>query len=276
MITKKENIQIISSEPDGFREYFQKIFRNRFLIQTLAKRDLKIKYAQMWLGLGWTIGSPLISVAIYTLFFGYFLHLNTFKYPYLLYVISGLIAWNIFSQLYTNISSSLLSNRDIITKMSFPKIIIPLSKVINVLIENMFLFVFFIIAFALFYVPLNWKIIVFPFALFGLILTGFSIGLLLAALSIKKRDVSLAAPNLINMSVWVTPVFYPVSIIPQAFQNYIYINPVAAYLDIFRWSFGLIDDINHFSAIGILLSCVIFLTSFILFKKSEDFIVEYI
>jgi lipopolysaccharide transport system permease protein len=273
---EKQHIQIISAKSDCLKEYVLKIFRNRFLIQTLAKRDLKIKYAQMWLGLGWTIGSPLISVAIYTLFFGYFLHLNTFKYPYLLYILSGLIAWNIFSQLYTNISSSLLSNRDIITKMAFPKIIIPLSKVINVLFENVFLFLFFIVAFALFYVPLDWKIIIFPFALLGLILTGFSIGLLLAALSIKKRDVSLAAPNLINMSVWVTPVFYPVSIIPEAFQNYIYINPVAAYLDIFRWSFGLIDDINHFSAIGILLSCVLFLTSFLLFKKSEDFIVEYI
>jgi lipopolysaccharide transport system permease protein len=273
---EKQHIQIISAKSDSLKEYVLKIFRNRFLIQTLAKRDLKIKYAQMWLGLGWTVGSPLISVAIYTLFFGYFLHLNNFKYPYLLYILSGLIAWNIFSQLYTNISSSLLSNRDIITKMAFPKIIIPLSKVINVLFENVFLFLFFIVAFALFYVPLDWKIIIFPFALLGLILTGFSIGLLLAALSIKKRDVSLAAPNLINMSVWVTPVFYPVSIIPEAFQNYIYINPVAAYLDIFRWSFGLIDDINHFSAIGILLSCVLFLTSFLLFKKSEDFIVEYI
>lgn len=273
---ENQHIQIISAKSDSLKEYLLKIFRNRFLIQTLAKRDLKIKYAQMWLGLGWTIGSPLISVVIYTLFFGYFLHLNTFKYPYLLYVLSGLIVWNIFSQLYTNISSSLLSNRDIITKMAFPKIIIPLSRVINVLIENVILFVFFIIAFALFYVPLNWKIVVFPFALFGLVLTGFSIGLLLAALSIKKRDVSLAVPNLINMSVWVTPVFFPVSIIPQAFQNYIYINPVAAYLDIFRWSFGLIDDINHFSAIGIILSCMIFLTSFFLFKKSEDFIVEYI
>lgn len=273
---ENKHIQIISSEPDNLKEYFSKIFQNRVLIQTLARRDLKIKYAQMWLGLGWTVGSPLISVAIYTLFFGYFLHLNTFKYPYLLYVLSGLIAWNIFSQLYTNISSSLLSNRDIITKMSFPKIIIPLSKVVNVLIENVFIFVFFIVVNLIFFIPISWHILIFPFALLGIILTGFSIGLLLAGLSIKKRDVSLAAPNLINMSVWVTPVFYPVSIIPSAFQDYIYINPIAAYLDIFRWSFGLIDDINHFSAIGILLSCVIFLSSFFLFKKSEDFIVEYI
>lgn len=271
-----EEITIITAEPDTLKQYFQKIWQYRGLIWVFAKRDLKVKYAQMFLGLGWTIGSPLMSVAIYTLFFGYLLDLNTFNYPYILFVLSGLFAWNIFSQLYTNISNSLLSNRDVITKMAFPKIIIPISKVINVLIENLFLFVVFVVACIVTQIQIDWKIILFPLALVGLILSGFSIGILLAALSIKKRDVSLAAPNLINMSVWLTPVFFPVSIIPQEFQNYIYINPIAAYLDIFRWSFGLNDDINHFSGFGIVLSFLTFLISFLLFKKAEDFVVEYI
>jgi lipopolysaccharide transport system permease protein len=275
MSLNKERFTIISAEPDSLKVYVKKIWQHRALIWVFAKRDLKVKYAQMWLGLGWTIGTPLISVVIYTLFFGVFLNLNTFEFPYVIYVLSGLFIWNVFSQLFTNISSSLIHNRDIITKMTFPKIIIPLSKISNVLLENGILFVVFCCLTLFSNVKFGWSLFLFPLAIVGIIFSGFSVGLLLAALSVKKRDVAMAAPTLIVMSIWLTPVFYPVSIIPIAYQKYIYLNPVAAFIDLLRWSFGL-HDFNHFSFIGILVSLAMFCLAFFLFKRAEDFIVEYI
>lgn len=121
---------VITSQPDSIIGYIQKIWRYRVLIYVFAKRDLKVKYAQTFLGLGWTILQPLTALLIFTFFFGYVLNWKSENLPYPLYVLTGLLGWNFFSYIVYQGSSSIQDSGNIIKKIYFPKIILPYLKFI--------------------------------------------------------------------------------------------------------------------------------------------------
>ena len=125
---------VYSSKPDSIIEYVKKIYQNRSLIYTFAKRDLKIKFAQTYLGLAWAIIQPLTAVIIFTVFFSFIMNFKI-EYPYVLFVLSGVLVWGIFNYIFSQSSTSLFQSQDLIKKMSFPKIILPISKVILALVE---------------------------------------------------------------------------------------------------------------------------------------------
>ena len=125
---------LISAEPDTLDVYLKKVWQHRALILTLAKRDLKVKYAQTVLGLAWTFIQPLVAVITYTLFFAYIMNFET-EYPYILFVLSGILLWGLFNYIFAQGSTSVLSNQDLIQKLYFPKLILPLSKILVGLTE---------------------------------------------------------------------------------------------------------------------------------------------
>jgi len=276
MSEEQEKITILSAEPDSLKLYLSKIWRNRHLIVVFAQRDLKLKYAQTFLGLGWLIGQPILSLIIYTFFFGYVLKISTFEYPYYLFVFSGLITWNLFSQIMNQVSLSMLSNKELITKVSFPKIIIAFSKVLAVLIENSFLLFALLITLVLVHPPTLTGVFFAILILIMVTVLSFSLGLLIASFSIRKRDLAFVTPSVLPFLIWLTPVFYPVTILPANFQDLIYLNPIAALLDFFRWTLGLIPDINHFSFVSLIVTFVLFILAILVFKKTEYDIVEKI
>ena len=111
--------RIISSEQDSLADYFKKVVQHRALILTLAKRDLKVKYAQTYLGLAWTIVQPLTAVVVFSLFFSVLLEVKN-DYPYVLFVLSGVLIWNLFNYIFSQGSTSLSNNQDLIRKLYFP------------------------------------------------------------------------------------------------------------------------------------------------------------
>ncbi|MCB0510838.1 MAG: ABC transporter permease [Bacteroidetes bacterium] len=267
-------IQRISSTPDSLKDYIKKIWLNRSLIFILAKRDLKIKYAQTVLGLTWTLVQPLIALAIYTLFFSGLMNFNT-AYPYILFVLSGILFWNLFSYILSQASSSLSQNQELIKKLAFPKIILPFSKVLLALVE--FSITLLVLLLLIFYFPIEWRLsmLLAPLCLIPLILFALGMALFLSALTIKKRDLFHLVPFLVNFGIWLTPVFYPVSIVPEKYLNLIYINPIASVIQLFRWSmFG--EALNPYILIGLLLSFLTFIVGFSFFKKNEDKIIDVI
>ncbi len=276
MSEEQEKITILSAEPDTLKLYLAKIWKHRHLIGVFAQRDLKLKYAQTFLGLGWLIGQPVLSLIIYSVFFGYLLKIDTFEYPYYLYVFSGLISWNLFSQIISQVSLSMYANKELITKVSFPKILFAFSKVVVVLIENSLLLLSFLITLILAHPPTLLGIIFALFILLIVVILSLSIGLLIAALSIQKRDLAFVTPHLMPFLIWFTPVFYPTTILPVNFQSFIFLNPIAALLDFFRWTLGLIPDINHFSFYSLIVTFVLFILAIVVFKKTEFDIVEKI
>jgi len=265
---------IINSEPDSCVEYLKKIWLHKSLIVTLAKRDLKAKYAQTVLGLAWTIIQPLTAVLIYTVFFSGLLNFQT-EYSYVLFVLSGMLLWNLFNYIFSQGGLSLMQNQDIIKKMAFPKIIIPISKILLALVEFGVTFFLLIILMIIFKVPFKLSFLLFPIIITPLIMCSLGVALILSATALKKRDIFHIAPFLINFGIWLTPVFYPVTIIPEKFANLIYINPIAASIQLFRWSlFG--DPLNSYIIIGLSLSFLIFIIGFFVFKKIDDKIIDVI
>lgn len=265
---------VISAEPDDLKTYVKKIWDHKSLIVTLAKRDLKVKYAQTVLGLAWTVVQPLTSVVVYTLFFSVLLNFQT-EYPYVLFVLSGVLLWGLFNYIFSQGSTSLTQNQDLIRKMYFPKMILPFSKVVVAFVEFGVILVLFFLMLLVFRVPITWKILLTPIPIF--ILTLFSIGtaLLLSAATIKNRDLNHIIPFLIYFGIWLTPVFYPVTVIPPRYADWLYINPMAACIQLFRWC--VFDEpINKYIFLGIAVSFIIFILGFFYFKKVEDKMIDLI
>jgi lipopolysaccharide transport system permease protein len=266
------NIQRISSEPDSLKDYLRKIWQSKSLVLILAKRDLKIKYAQSTLGIAWTLLQPLIAVVIYTLFFSGLMNFKTSS-PYILFVLSGILFWNFFNYIFSQGSSSLTQNQELIKKLAFPKILLPFTKVVLGLVEFAITLVIFILLTFYFKVEPRITMLLAPLALIPIILFALGLALILSAVTIKKRDLFHLVPFLVNFGIWLTPVFYPISMIPEKYVNLIYINPAASVIQFFRWCiFG--DSLNPYILIGLLLSFLTFIVGFIFFKKNEDKIID--
>lgn len=268
---------IITSEPDTLKQYLTKIWQHRSLILTLAKRDLKIKYAQTALGLSWTVLQPLTAVVVFTLFFSVLLNFEA-PYPYVLFVLSGILIWGLFNYIFSQGSSSLTSNQDLIRKMNFPKIVLPLSKVLLALVEFGVTLVL-LVAVMLYFSPgFRFTMLLLPMVILPVLLFSLGLALILSSLTIKNRDLFHIIPFLVNFGIWFTPVFYPVSIIPEQYvqyKNIIFINPMAAGIQLFRWSFfG--ESLNIYVGLGLLISFAIFIIGFFIFKKAEDKIIDLI
>lgn len=263
---------IYSSKPDSIIDYLSKIYQNRLLIFIFAKRDLKIKFAQTALGLAWTIIQPLTAVLVFTVFFSYLINFKT-EYPYILFVLSGVVIWGVFNYVFSQSSTSLTQNQDLIKKMNFPKIILPLSKIVLALVEFSITFFFLLILLFVFQIEWRWTMLLVPIILLPVLLFSLGLALFLCAVSLKNRDLFHVVPFLVNFGIWFTPVFYPVSIIPAEFKNLIYINPVATSIQLFRWSFfG--ENFNMYCFIGAAVSGFVFVIGFLFFKKSEDKIID--
>lgn len=265
---------IINADPDSLDLYLKKIWWHKSLIVTLAKRDLKIKYAQTALGLAWTVLQPLVAVTIYTIFFSGLMNFQTSE-PYILFVLSGILLWNLFNYIFAHGSASLTQNQDLIKKLAFPKIILPLSKLILSLVEFSITLILLIALMIYFQVPLRWTMLWAPIILLPLILMSFGLAISLSAATIQKRDLFHIVPFLINFGIWLTPVFYPVSLIPAKYSSLLYLNPIACILQLFRWSlFG--EALNPLVLIGLSLSFIIFIVGFFHFKSKEDKIIDVI
>lgn len=263
---------IISSEKDSLKVYLQKIWLHKSLILTLAKRDLKVKYAQTSLGLAWTVVQPLTAVFIYTLFFSVLLDFET-AYPYVLFVLSGILLWGLFNYIFSQGSNSLIPNQDLIKKLYFPKIILPLSKVLVGLVEFFVIFILFLILLIVFNINLTWKIILIPFPIFVLVLFSTGTALLLSAATVKNRDLNHIVPFLINFGIWLTPVFYPVTVIPERYGGLLYLNPMSSIIQFFRWC--VFDEpINKFITLGFGVGFLTFILGFFYFKSIEDEMVD--
>ncbi|MFH1319476.1 MAG: ABC transporter permease [Bacteroidota bacterium] len=227
--------KISASDKQGIIASLVKTFKYRFLVYTFAARDLKAQYAQTVLGIMWSIIRPLTGLLIYTVFFRYLLNVDTGSVPYPLFAFSGMICWYYFSYLISSAGTSLLEAQDIIKKIYFPKLILPVSKVLVGLVEfGISLILLFVMLIIWGFTP-DLKILLFPFLIALNIITAFSIGIWLSALTVRFRDFHHIIPYLVNFGIFLTPVFYPATLIPSKYYFFIYLNPMAGVIEGFRW-----------------------------------------
>jgi lipopolysaccharide transport system permease protein len=202
---------------------------------SFAKRDLKARFVQTKLGVFWMIIQPLIALAIFTIFFDQLIQLETGNVPYVAFAFSGMTIWYFFTNMVNSAGTALISSQELIRKVYFPKILLPISKVIVATIEFFVAFSLLIIIMLILGLNFSPNIIFLPVAILMTILVGSCVAIWLNILTIKKRDLQHLIPYLTNFGIWVTPVFYPTTLIPETLRDYIYyINPIATTIDFLR------------------------------------------
>jgi len=265
---------IISSEPDTVRTYLHKIIRYRYIISPLIKKEFKLKFSQTWLGIGWTLITPVVTVTLYSFFFGYIFNMPWEESPYILYVLSGFFCWNLFNQIAVQSGITLVNNHEIIRKIACPKILLHIAKTTGVSLELLPLWVL-VLAGTFLFQGITLKILMMPLIIAGLIIFSFSVSLLLSALTIIRRDLHHSFPLVMQLGIWFTPVFYPINIIPDRYKFLLYLNPVSSFIDLFRWSVNIQTQLSPYIYIGLVITFVTFFVSLYIFKQKEDHIIDY-
>ncbi len=262
--------RIITSEPDSLIQYLKKIWEYRSLVMVFARRDLKVKYAQTLLGLGWTIIQPLTGLFIFTFFFGYILNLNAQSLPFPLYVLSGLLGWNYFSYIVFQGIGGVQESGHFIRKVYFPKSLLPLSKVLVGLVELSVSFLLLIPLLMWYGEGLSWRIIFIPVLLLFNTLIALFVVFLVTSFSYRLRDLYHLVPFVMYFGIWITPVFFTIDVLPEQLHFLWFLNPMASVVEGWRWC--LFSDWAFNIRFLPALLCIIpaFLFSVVLYSKAES------
>jgi lipopolysaccharide transport system permease protein len=257
---------------------FKELWDYRELFIIFAWRDLKVRYKQTVLGITWVLFQPLVSMVVFTVFFGNFVKIPSGNLPYPLFVLCGLVFWTFFSNTLSFASSSLVSNENIIKKVYFPKVILPLSTVITGSVDLFISFVLlFIVGFYFKFTPSILTLIVIPLGYLISFLTASGLGLFFSALNVKYRDVRYIIPFFIQLLIFLTPVIYPTSIVSSSSKFLFVLNPMSAVIESTRGVIAGSSNID-FLALGTatLISLVIFFFGLAFFNATEKFFADII
>ena len=268
---------VYSAERESIGTYFKKIWTYRLFIIVLAKRDLKIKYAQTSLGLVWTIIQPITGLAIFYLFFHLLVALpNVPDTGYAVFAFSGMTAWYFFSYIVYQASTSLINTQDLAQRIYFPKIILPLSKVLVGLVDlGISLVILFVLMLIKGITP-GWQTLLLPVFVVMNIIVGLSVAIWLSALTVRYRDLQHIVPYIVNFGIWLTPVFFPATLIPDKFSWFLYLNPMAGIVEGYRWCIWQYDGFSFMYFTGLALATVVLLFGVYFFKQTEDEMVDVI
>jgi lipopolysaccharide transport system permease protein len=215
---------------------FAALWQYRELFYFLMWRDVKVRYKQTMFGVLWAILQPLVTMLIFTYFFGKLARVPADGIPYPLFFYAGLVLWTFFSNAVSNAANSLLGNTNLITKVYFPRIIIPGATVGAGLLDFAIAAALLVVLLFAYRFPLTvGDLLLLPLVLLVTLL-AFAVGVLLAALNVRYRDVRYALPFLINIWMFVSPIIYPSSLVPEEWRWVLALNPVTGIVEAFRAS----------------------------------------
>ena len=272
------NTKVITAEPDSLAEYLRKVYEHRNMILTIARRDLKVKYAQTALGVFWAVLQPITGMVIFSLFFTNIFNLEDFGIyvPYYLFAFAGLSAWLYFTYIVQGAGTSLLSEENLVKKVYFPRIVLPLAKTLVGFVD-FGITILLLIAMAAVtgnLYPAN--LIALPLVILVVTFIGFSLAIWLSALTIRYRDFHHLIPYIVNFGIWLTPVFYPATIIPQKIYYLIYLNPMAGAVDFFRWSVMGTPLPSAYFLVSFAVVFLLLVSGLIYFRRVEDLIADHL
>ena len=196
-------------------------------------RDIKVRYKQTVLGVAWAVIQPITMMLIFTFIFGRLAKIPSDGIPYPVFVFSGLLAWNFFSSAVSSGGVSMISAAGMISKVYFPRMIVPLASIGVSLIDFLVSFVLLIILMVIYSVETSWQVLYFPLFMLGLMLTALGVSCWLSAITVSYRDFRFVIPFMVQIWMYVTPVIYPLSFIPEQWRWLAFLNPV------FGWVAGI-------------------------------------
>ena len=216
----------------GLRE----LWEHRELVYFFVWRDLKVRYKQTLMGAAWALLQPLATMLIFSLFFGRLAKVPSDGIPYPLFVYAALVPWMFFANGLTQAANSLVHNANLLTKVYFPRLVIPLSAVIAGVVDFMLAFVVLLAMIGYFGIMPSADVILLPLFLLLALITCLGVSLWMAALNVQYRDIRYTVPFLTQLWMFATPVAYPSSMLPEPWRIVYGINPMVGVIEGFRWA----------------------------------------
>lgn len=245
------------------------LWHYRDLLYILMLRDIKVRYKQTALGATWAIIQPLFTMLIFSLFFGRLAGMPSDGIPYPLFAYAGLLPWTFFSNAITNSGNSLVGSSNLITKVYFPRMIIPMASVGSGLLDFAIAFGLFIALMFYYGVSLSINILMLPVLIVLTSLLAIGVGMWMSALNVKYRDIRYALPFLVQLGLFATPIIYPASLVPEKYRWLLWLNPVAGQIEAYRSAFfGKPFDWFALGISAVLTLVILFYAAF-MFKRME-------
>ncbi len=214
----------------------EEIWEYRELLYFFGWRDIKVRYKQTVIGGLWAVIQPLFTMIVFTIFFGNLAKIPSEGVPYPIFSFAALVPWTYFANSVTQVTQSIVVNRNIITKVYFPRSIIPLATVVSGLLDLAIAFSVLVAMMAFYHVAPTINILLVPFLILLTMATALGVGLWLAALNVLYHDVAFVVPFLVQFWLFATPIAYPTTLIPEAWRPVYGINPMAGVVEGFRWA----------------------------------------
>ncbi|GMU43169.1 MAG: ABC transporter permease [Xanthomonadales bacterium] len=226
----------INASGHSFAAEMREVWAYRDLLLLLIQRDISIRYKQSAVGIGWAVLQPLLTTVIFTVVFGNFARLPSEGYPYALYTMCAMVPWTFFTRALGGASTSIVSSSGMITKVYFPRLVLPISKTVSGLVDFAVAFGMLILLLLAYRVTPSLGLLLLPLFVLLALATAFGIGLWLTALNVKYRDIGLLVPFLTQIWMYASPIAYSSEIVPARWLWVYSLNPIFGVVEGFRWA----------------------------------------
>jgi len=254
----------------------RELWNYRELLYSFTWRDVKIRYKQTALGFLWAIIQPLFMMLIFTVFFGRLAKIPSDGIPYPLFVLAALLPWTLFAEGITRSTNSMISNANIMTKVYFPRLIMPFSGVLSPLVDFIFAFSILIVMMAWYGFLPTLNIIFLPLFILLALATSLGIGLWLSALNVKYRDFQYTIPFMIQLGLFASPVVYPASLVPESVRFLYGLNPMAGVIEGFRWALLGTEMPGAMILVSVGVVVVLLVSGAFYFRKMEQYYADVV
>ncbi|EMR03690.1 ABC transporter permease [Cesiribacter andamanensis] len=251
----------------------RELLHYRDLFWVLAYRDLRVRYAQTFLGLFWAFIQPAATLLIFTVVFGMAVQVDTGGIPYPVFAIAGMSAWAYFAFVLNQSGNSIIGAQEMVKKIYFPRLVIPLSKAVVGFVDFVVALLFMAVLMLIYGVTPSVNIVYLPFFILLTIISALAVGIWLSALTIRYRDFQHVVPFLVQFGLYATPIAYPaktiIASLPEWAVVLYYLNPMAGVVEGFRWSVLGVDALSVYSYISFGLIALLFVSALFYFRKVE-------
>ena len=267
-VTPEKNVLVIQNGVSA-KDYWSDIWHHRELLLFLAWRDILVRYKQTVIGVSWVVIRPLITMVILSVVFGRLANLPSGDAPYTILVFTGLLPWFFFSNALSDCSNSLITNSALLSKVYFPRLIVPTSTVMVSSVDFFISTGVLVILMFIYDITPTWKLAMLPFLGLWVGMLALGLGLWFAALNVRYRDFRHIVPFLLQMGIYVSPVAYSTSIIPEKWSYLYFLNPIAGIIEGVRWAILDASPNLYGVACSLTIALVLVVSGVLFFRSAE-------
>lgn len=267
---------VVNPSAPGVLASLAGVWRTRQLLGVLVRRDLKLRYQQTVVGATWVLVQPVLTVAVFSVIFGGFAALPSDGVPYELFALAGLLPWLYVSQSMAVGATSLVADQVLVTKMYFPRLVLPLSRVVRALVDLGVAALLLVGMMVWFSIEPSWRLAVLPAVILFATATSLALAAWLAPLNVRYRDIGNALPSLLQLWLFMSPIAYPVSLVPPDFRSLYALNPLVGVIESFRWCLLGTEPDMSMIWLGAIVTTVMLVSGLTYFASSERWVADVI